>query len=93
MTTARKFEPPAERADYPPQCAICGGTVVEHTVTLSLPEAGGETRIVHHVPAGVCESCGEQYLMSAVIQKVERLLEEPPTRHQEIPVWDFAASA
>jgi YgiT-type zinc finger domain-containing protein len=93
MTTTRKFEPPTERADYPPLCAVCGGTVVERAVVLSLPEPGGEARIVHHVPAGVCENCGEQYLTSAVVRKLEKLLEAPPTSHQEIPVWDFAASA
>lgn len=93
MTTTRKFEPPSEKADYPPRCAVCGGNVVERTVTLSLPESGGETRIVHHVPAGVCDTCGEQYLTSTVIGKIENLLEAPPTGHQEIPVWDFAASA
>lgn len=93
MTSTPRFEPPAERVEYPAQCAVCDGAVVERIVTLSLPEARGDARIVHHVPAGVCDTCGEQYLTSAVLRKVERLLEAPPTGHQEIPVWDFAASA
>lgn len=93
MTTTRKFEPPAERADYPPQCVVCGGVVVGRVVTLSLPGFGGDTRIIHHVPAGVCETCGEQYLTSAVIRKVETLLDAPPTGHEQIPIWDFATSA
>lgn len=86
MTTARRFEAPAERAAYPPECAICGGPVAERSVTLSLSEPGGEPRIVHHVPVGVCDTCGERYLTSAVVRKIEELLETPPTRHQEIPI-------
>ena len=93
MTTTPKFEPPTQREDYPRRCSVCGGAVVERTVNLSLPDPAGEIRIVHHVPAGVCESCGEQYLTSAVIRRIEKLLEAPPTRRDKIPVWDFAVTA
>lgn len=93
MSQTRKFEPPAERADYPPDCAVCGGNLAERIVTISLPDPDGQTRIVHHVPCAACLSCGEQYLKSVVVRKIERLLEAPPTEHQEMPVWDFAASA
>jgi len=48
--------------------------------------------LVDHVPAGVSNTCGEQYLKSAVIRKIEELLQQPPARPQEAPVWDFAAS-
>ena len=61
-------------------------------MTLSLPGPDGETRIVHHVPAGVCESCGEQYLRAVVAQRIERLLEDPPADHENFPVWNFVAT-
>ncbi|MFN2594675.1 MAG: type II toxin-antitoxin system MqsA family antitoxin [Actinomycetota bacterium] len=93
MTADRKFEPPARRADYPSACAVCGGSVAERTVTLSVPGPDGETRLVHHVPAGVCETCGEQYLTSLIAERLERLLDEPPSEEQAVPVWDFAATA
>lgn len=93
MTVTRKFEPPAERSDYPSSCPTCGGTVTERAVTLALPEPGEGTRIVEHVPAGVCEVCGEQFLKAETTNRIDKLLAAPPSGHEEVPVWDFATTA
>lgn len=93
MSAERKFETPVERRDYPSSCPTCGGSVTERTVTLALPEPGAGTRIVEHVPAGVCNMCGERFLKAETVGKLDALLASPPTGHEEVPVWDFATSA
>lgn len=93
MSTAHTFEPPARRKDYPSSCPACGGPVTERDVTLALPEPGEATRIVEHVPAGVCEVCGEQFLKAETVDKLDKLLTAPPNGREEFPVWNFATSA
>jgi YgiT-type zinc finger domain-containing protein len=87
------FRPPAELKKYPSLCIQCGGPVTEDHVTLSLVGLNGHVRLVRGVPAGVCGSCGEQYLRPEVTARVEQLLQTPPRRNEEVPAWDFAASA
>ncbi len=89
-----RFLPPKNPKKYPSRCSVCGGEpVTEKVVTLVLPETDGTTRIVHGVPAGVCPQCGEQYLRLDVAEALDRILSSPPTRHEEIPVWEFASTA
>jgi YgiT-type zinc finger domain-containing protein len=87
------FRPPAELRKYPSLCIQCGGPVEEDQVTLSLVGRDGRVRLVRGVPAGVCRSCGEQYLRPDVTAHVEELLKTPPRGNEEVPAWDFAATA
>ena len=87
------FLAPAELKAYPSLCIQCGGPVGEDRVTLSLVGKDGRVRLVRGVPAGVCRSCGEQYLRPEVTTHIERLLKTPPRRNEEVPAWDFAATA
>jgi predicted RNase H-like HicB family nuclease len=36
--------------------------------------------VIDGVPAGVCEQCGEKYLLHEVVVKLEQLMATPPTR-------------
>lgn len=92
MSAPREFQPPGERKAYPSKCPVCGGAIKEEHVTLLYPGPDRTTRMIHGVPAGVCQSCAERYLRPDVAEKIERLLSAPPTGRQEVPVWDFAAS-
>lgn len=85
--------PPSNLRRYPSTCIICGGRVVEESVTLTLPDKSGGTRLVRGVPVGVCAQCGEQYLKADVADALDHILEKPPIRHEQVPVWEFAASA
>lgn len=93
MSDAREFAPPPRKNAYPPCCALCGGTVSEEIVALPYPGGDDTTRMVNHVPAGVCQTCGERYLRADVAQRIEELLAAPPSGHETVPVWDFAATA
>lgn len=65
---------------------------MEGITTFVYQEANGSTRVVHGVPAGICQSCGERYLREEVAAEIERLLNGPPARREEVPVWDFAGN-
>lgn len=92
MSERAEFRPPEQRRSYPSMCAVCGGTVEQASVTLVYGGHRGEARIVHHVPAGVCQVCGERYLRPEISEAVEELLNRPPARSEEVPAWDFAAA-
>lgn len=81
-----------DRKPYPSACHLCGGKISEKLVTLMLPDPSGTTRLVHGVPAGVCDQCGEQYLRAEVTAAIDRILKSPPTRREDVPVWEFASS-
>jgi YgiT-type zinc finger domain-containing protein len=83
--------PPKALDKYPAECTTCGGPVEEVLITLVLPPRNHETRIVDGVPAGVCASCGEEFLQLRTLEALERVLANPPARREEVPVWEFAA--
>lgn len=93
MSSRAEFQPPRERRGYPSTCPLCGGAIREETVSLHYPANDGSPRIVHEVPAGVCRSCAERYLRPEVAEKIERLLSAAPAGREEVPVWNFAATA
>ncbi|MBI4730501.1 MAG: YgiT-type zinc finger protein [Acidobacteria bacterium] len=93
MSASAEFQPPRERKAYPSACPLCGGSIREERVTLHYAAPHGTTRLVHEVPAGVCQSCAERYLRPDVAEKIEHLLSAPPAGREEVPVWNFAASA
>lgn len=88
----RAFRAPRVRETYPRLCPICGGAIEEAVVTLSFPDDSESVKIVHQVPAGVCGSCGEEYLSADVAEKLERLLSSPPHDEVKSPVWKYAAN-
>ena len=49
--------------------------------------------MIDGVPAGVCEQCGEKYLLHEVVVELQRLLATPPTREEGVPVWQYAGTA
>lgn len=88
----RPFDPPKHKSKYPNKCPICGGPIAEALVTLSFPDGSEVVKIVHQVPAGVCSSCGEEYLAADVAEKLELLLNSPPHDQVKSPVWKYAAN-
>lgn len=89
--TSMEFPPPEQRETYPEVCQMCGGRVTEKLITISLPDRDGDgIRLIHNVPAGVCEQCGEYYLTVETSRAIDALLVEPPTREEAVPAWEFA---
>ena len=79
---------PYEYAD----CSFCGGRVVEDRVTVI--RTPRRLVVLEDVPAGVCQQCGERYFRGAVVEEMERSLNEPTpsaVRQMTVPVFQFAA--
>ena len=63
------------------------------TTTITHEERRGERHPFHHVPAQVCDRCGEVWIEEKVLKEVDRLIEHGrPTRTEETPVFHFAAA-
>lgn len=90
-----KFPPAEQRKTYPADCTVCLGPIVPKRVALTYPgkEMPTRVRVVDGVPAGVCEQCGEKYLLHEVVVALEQLLTTPPTREQAIPVWQYTGAS
>lgn len=55
------------------RCHFCGGEVIEQRVTLDYRWGEELLVVIRHVPAGVCQVCGEQYLKAEVVKEMEKV--------------------
>ena len=55
-------------------CSFCGGEVKNEKVELEY-RYEGKLYIFQNVTAGVCQQCGEKYLVGDVAEKIERRLQ------------------
>lgn len=55
------------------RCHFCGGEVVEQRVTVDYRWGEKLLVVIRHVPAGVCQVCGEQYLKAEVVKEMEKI--------------------
>jgi len=55
------------------RCHFCGGEVVEQRVTVDYRWGEAFLMVIRHVPAGVCQVCGEQYLKAEVVKEMEKV--------------------
>lgn len=75
------------------KCVFCGGNVVKSKVTFTYEE-GERHLIIEHVPAEICNSCGEKMYSPEVTDELLRFAmnEFKPVRKIEAPVYGFAAN-
>lgn len=75
------------------RCVFCGGETKEMLVTFSY-EDEGKYFLVEHVPAEVCERCGERIYSPAVTDELLKFAKDKfrPVKRVEVPVFDFAES-
>jgi YgiT-type zinc finger domain-containing protein len=74
------------------RCEVCGaGERREKLIRYSLAL---EDRfvVVEHVPAAVCDHCGETTLTPEVVERLQETVwaSRPPVRLLETPVYEFA---
>lgn len=55
------------------RCHFCGGAVIEQRVTVDYRWGDAFLVVIRHVPAGVCQVCGEQYLKAEVVKEMEKV--------------------
>ncbi len=76
------------------KCDVCGiGERREQLIRYSL-SIGDKLVVVEHVPAWVCDRCGETTLLPEVVERLERMISRsgPPARVLEAPVYEFAST-
>lgn len=73
------------------KCVFCGGTLEEKVVTFTYEEED-KYLFVEHVPALVCNKCGERIYSPEVIDKLLKFAKEEfrPVKTIKVPVFDFA---
>jgi YgiT-type zinc finger domain-containing protein len=72
-------------------CPVCGGTYHEALITYS-QDVNGHFVLVEHVPALVCERCGDTLLAPDVVERLQAVIWQPvePKRFEQVPVFDLA---
>lgn len=72
------------------QCPLCKGEFEKSTTTFTL-DYGQGVLVVRHVPAHVCNQCGEAWLDDEQSENLENLVMEAKEQKLEIKVIDLAA--
>ena len=73
------------------KCTIAGcpgtyeGRTVVHTV-----KRRGEVIVIDHVPAEVCNVCGDVLLTPETVRRIEALLSATPPPLRTVPLYEFA---
>lgn len=81
-----------QEAEAAMKCEVCGvGERRERLIRYSLALEDGFV-VVEHVPASVCEHCGETSFAPEVVERLQATIWEsrPPVRRIETPVYEFA---
>jgi HTH-type transcriptional regulator/antitoxin MqsA len=74
------------------KCVFCGGDVEKKLVTFTQDD-GEKYLIVEHVPAEVCNRCGEKSYSPEVTDALLKIGKNrtKPIKTVEVPIFDFAA--
>jgi YgiT-type zinc finger domain-containing protein len=74
------------------RCHVCGGRMLP-TASTHLAQRDGAVFVFEHVPATVCEDCGETAFRGPVLDAIDRLIDQrpAPARTVEAAVYDLAA--
>ncbi|MDP3298400.1 MAG: type II toxin-antitoxin system MqsA family antitoxin [Thermodesulfovibrionia bacterium] len=73
------------------KCPLCGGEM--HDGVTAAPFFIGEKIIViKDVPAELCSDCGEAYMKSSVVDKIEALLDKLDDLDSEMSVIHYKAA-
>jgi YgiT-type zinc finger domain-containing protein len=72
------------------RCYFCGGPTARQSVTAE-HWWGGELALFAHVPADVCQQCGERYVDATTVETLDRRRQERAAQQTlAVPLCDFA---
>jgi len=73
------------------KCTIqgCPGEYEARTVVHTVKQQG-EVVVIDHVPAEVCNVCGDVLLAPETVRRIEALLRSRPRVSKTAPVYEFA---
>lgn len=70
------------------KCHVCGGTAAKNEFVSEVFTIDGRRILVEHIPAQVCERCGEPIFSREITEKVRRLVHEAqPSRTVSLDVF------
>lgn len=69
-------------------CPICGGPRIAGETTFTA-DLGFGMVVVRHVPAEVCERCGEEWLSDQVAAELEEVVADSRKKHATVEVTDW----
>jgi len=73
------------------KCTIqgCPGEYEARTVVHTVKQQG-EVVVIDHVPAEVCNVCGDVLLAPETVRRIEALLKATPPPARNVPLYEFA---
>ena len=71
-------------------CVACKSNSMKDGTTTITVERGAMVLVVRHVPAQVCEQCGEEYIAGEVQERLEKLVDRAEGEGVQFAVRDFA---
>lgn len=75
-----------------PVCPMCGGNRAQGSTTFTA-DLGFGVVVVRHVPALVCDQCGEEWLDDAVTEALEGTAAEARAKHSLVEVTEWCELA
>jgi len=73
------------------KCPLCGGEMSDGITTTPF-FVGEKIIVIKDVPAEVCSECGESYLQSSVVGRIETLLDKLEDLQSEMSVVHYKAA-
>jgi YgiT-type zinc finger domain-containing protein len=86
---SKKAQKPVVPARRYSTCSYCGGGVEEHHIPVEM-RLGDMLVLFEHVPAGVCDKCGEEYLLADIQDKMFEMAKAEPDRILQVKVYSFS---
>lgn len=71
------------------KCPLCGGALAAGE-TLFAVELGFGVAVVRHVPASVCETCGESWIEDDTAAKLEEIVERARRDQSQVEVLAYS---
>ncbi len=73
------------------KCAICRNGMTQKSYTTVVLERNQMTLVFKHVPADICENCGEEYISSETNEKLLQYAEAEYEKGVSLELLNFAA--
>jgi len=71
------------------QCPLCGGQLGPGETVFAV-ELGFGVTVVRHVPASVCETCGESWIEDDTAAKLEEIVERARRDQSQVDVMAYS---
>jgi YgiT-type zinc finger domain-containing protein len=74
------------------KCPLCGGKRTSGSTTFTV-ELGFGVVVIRHVPAQVCDQCGETWLDDPVAAELEEIVSRARAKRSVVDVTEWRAQA